>query len=129
MLIGEQCVQTWSTAIYQIPASRFEIWGVRSGVAEVDVCVTVHHQYNDVSKQQDATTFSFTNLFKSTLHVSGDKFAHPQEQFLTVYTAFGTMHQHCCPLVPRLTMVQCTESYIYSQKVLLRMSEFVAQNM
>ena len=30
--------------------------------------------------------------FKSALHVSGDKFAHPQEYFLTVYTAFGTMH-------------------------------------
>jgi len=25
----------------------------------LDVCVTVHHQYNDVSKQQDATAFSF----------------------------------------------------------------------
>ena len=23
-----------------------------------DVCLTVHHQYNDVSNQQDATTFS-----------------------------------------------------------------------
>ena len=42
---------------------------------------------NDVSNQQDATTFSFTNIFKSALHVSGDKFAHPQEHFLTVYTA------------------------------------------
>jgi hypothetical protein len=27
---------------------------------------------NDVSNQQDATTFSFINLFKSTFHVSGD---------------------------------------------------------
>ena len=40
--------------------------------------------------------FSFINLFKSALHVSGDKFTHPQELFLTVYTAFGTMHRHCC---------------------------------
>ena len=40
--------------------------------------------------------FLFTNLFKSALHVSGDKFAHPQEYFLTAYTAFGTMHRHCC---------------------------------
>ena len=32
------------------------------------------------------------NLFKSALHDSGDKFAHPQEHFLTVYTAFGTTH-------------------------------------
>ena len=47
----------------------------------LDVCVTVHHQYKDVNNQQDATTFSFINLFKSALHVSGDKFAHPQELF------------------------------------------------
>ena len=37
----------------------------------LDVCVTVLHWYNDVSNQQDATTFSFINLFKSALHVSG----------------------------------------------------------
>ena len=35
---------------------------------------------------------SFINLFKSAQHISGDKFAHPQEQFSAVYTAFGTMH-------------------------------------
>jgi hypothetical protein len=58
-----------------------------------DVCVTVHHQYNDVSNQRNATTFSLIDLFKSDLHVSGDKFAHPQEHFLTVYKTFGTM---CC---------------------------------
>ena len=52
--------------------------------------------YNDINNQQDATTFSFIYLFKSALHVSGNKFAHPQEHFLTVYTDFGTMHQHCC---------------------------------
>ena len=43
---------------------------------------------NSARNQQDATTFSFINLFKSTLHVSDDKFAHSQEHFLTVYTAF-----------------------------------------
>ena len=59
-------------------------------------------QYNDVNNQQDTTTFSFINLFNSALHVSGDKFAHPQEHFLTVYTAFGIMHRHCCRPVPRL---------------------------
>ena len=90
---------------------------------ELDVCVTVHHQYNDVNNQQDATTFSFINFFKSAQHVSGEKFAHPQEHFLTVYTAFGTMHRHCC------RRVHCTNSCIYSQKVLLRMGEFVARNM
>ena len=51
----------------------------------------------DVNNQQDATILSFLNLFKSAQHVSGDKFVHPQENFLTVYTAFGTMHRHCCP--------------------------------
>ena len=70
---------------------------------KLDVCVTVHHYYYDVSNQQDATTFSFINLFKSALHVSGDKFTHPQEHSLTVYTAFGTMHRHCCRPVPRGT--------------------------
>ena len=64
--------------------------------SELDVCVIVHHYYNDVNNKQDATTFSFINLFKSALHVSSDKFAHPQEHFLTVYTAFGTEHRHCC---------------------------------
>ena len=39
--------------------------------------------------------FSFINLFNSTLHVSGDKLAHPQEHFLTVYTDFGTMYRQC----------------------------------
>jgi len=60
------------------------------------------YKLNDVNNQQDATTFSFINLFNSILHVSGDKFAHPQEHFLTVYTAFGTMHRHCCRPLPRL---------------------------
>jgi hypothetical protein len=41
-------------------------------------------------------------IFKLALHVLGNKFAHPQENFLTVYTAFGTMHQHCCRPVTRL---------------------------
>jgi len=41
---------------------------------------------NDVNNQQDTTTFPFINLFNSALHVSGDKFAHPQEHVWTVYT-------------------------------------------
>jgi hypothetical protein len=44
--------------------------------------------YNDVSNQQEATTFSFINLFKSALHVSGDKFAHPQEHFFDCIYSF-----------------------------------------
>ena len=65
-----------------------------------DVCVTVHRWYNDVSSQQDAKTFSFINLFKSALHVSGDKFANSQECFLTVYTAFD---DRLCGLVVRVS--------------------------
>ena len=42
--------------------------------------------FNDVNSQQDATTFSFINLFKSALHFSGDKFAHPQGHFVTIYS-------------------------------------------
>jgi len=72
---------------------------------------------NDVNNQQDAKTFSFINLFNSALHVSGDKLAHPQEHFLTLYTAFSAMHRHCC------RMVHCTKSCINSQKMLLRMGK------
>jgi len=36
----------------------------------------------------------FIDLFKSALHVSGDKLAHSQEHFLTVYAA----------------LVQCTDT-------------------
>ena len=50
-------------------------------------------RFNVVNNQQDATTFSFINLFNSALHVSGDKFTHPQEHFLTVQL-----------------LVQCTDS-------------------
>ena len=83
--------------------------------------------YNDINNQQDATTVSFINLFNSALHVSGDKFAHPQEHFLSVYAAFGTMHRHWCR--PAAVSVRCTKSCIYSQKVIVRMGEFVARNM
>ena len=31
-----------------------------------------------------------------------DKFAHPQEHFLTAYTSFGKTHRLCCRSVPRL---------------------------
>jgi len=33
--------------------------------------------------------FSFINLFNSALHVSGNKLAHPQEHFLTVYHVYS----------------------------------------
>ena len=79
--------------------------------------------YNDISNKHDATPFPFINIFKSALHVSGDKFVNHQEHVLTVYTAFGTTHRHCC------RPVHCNKSCMYSQKVLLRLGEFVARNM
>ena len=95
--------------------------------------------YNDVNNHQEATTFTFINLFKLALHVSGDKFAHSQEHFWTVYTAFGTIHRHCCRPQRSAAVsvwhrsatmsVYCTKSCIYSPKVILRMGEFVARNM
>ena len=48
---------------------------------------------NDENNQQDATTFSFINLLNSALHVSGDKFAHSQEPFLTVQGVTGGTDQ------------------------------------
>ena len=48
-------------------------------VLDYILCKVVY--YNDVNNQRHATTFSFINLFNSDLHVSGDKFAHPQEHF------------------------------------------------
>jgi len=41
--------------------------------------------YNDINNQQHATTFSLIYLFNSALHASGNKFAHSQEHFLTVF--------------------------------------------
>jgi len=67
--------------------AKYLIWPI------LDVCVTVRHQYcNNL----------FRLLFKSALHVSGDKFVHHQEHFLTVYAAFGKTDRHCCRPVPRL---------------------------
>ena len=38
----------------------------------------------------------FVDVYEFAVHVSGDKLAHLQEHFLTVYTAFATMHRYCC---------------------------------
>ena len=45
----------------------------------------------------------FNDLFKSVVHVSGEKLTHSQEHFLAVYTAFGTIHQYCCRPGPILS--------------------------
>ena len=70
--------------------------------------------------QQDATNVSLINRFKSALRVSGDKFAHPQEHYLTVYSFW----YNAPTLLPTVVSVHCTKNCRYSQKVLLRMGEF-----
>ena len=69
-------------------SSSHDIRTYLSGACVSEIVQT--KEYTNVRKV--ATTCSFINLFKSAQHVSGDKFAHPQEHFLTVYTAFGTMY-------------------------------------
>jgi hypothetical protein len=39
-----------------------------------------------LNNQEDATNFSLLNLFNSALNISGEKFAHPKEHILTVYS-------------------------------------------
>ena len=57
----------------------------------------------------------FIDLFKSAVHVSGYKLAHPQEHFLTVYTALGTMHRYCCrPAGACATLRKATVSFAMS---------------
>ena len=82
----------------------------------------------------------FINLFKSTQHVPGDKFAPSSEALSDCTYSFwynettvlptgatvemkvkcGTGRQHCRCII--------SKSCIYSQTVLLRMGEFVARN-
>ena len=74
------------------------------------MCDRASFWYNDVNNQQDATTFSFINLFNSALHVSGNKFAHHQELFLSIYSFWynaptllptGRQQCRCISGVPR----------------------------
>ena len=87
-----------SSAFYIVPVI-IKVSAIQSKLRTATSQNRIHlcclHATNE-GNQQDATTFSFINPFSSTLHVSGDKFAHPQEHFLIVYTAFGSMHRHCC---------------------------------
>jgi hypothetical protein len=55
--------------------------------------------------------FSFIVLFKSALHVSGEVFAHLQEQFNCIYS-FGTMHRP----------VQCTDLLLTGDTVEMELS-------
>jgi len=59
----------------------------------------------------------FNDIFKSALHVSGDKLAHLQEHFLTVYTAFAKMHRYCCRPVARLSPVGSNIGAMYQKLI------------
>ena len=61
----------------------------------------------------------------SSLHVSGDVFAHHQDH-LTVFTVSGSIHPSCCRLAA--TWVNTTRYCKYSQ-VILVMGEHIARNM
>jgi hypothetical protein len=52
---------------------------------------------NYENDQQDAL-YRLIYYSKSALHVSGDVFAHNQEN-LTVFTLSGSVHPRCCRLV------------------------------
>jgi hypothetical protein len=62
---------------------------VTVGRIEVVLC---NRKYN----QQEAL-YGLIYYSKSTLHVSGDIFAHHQEH-LTVFTVSGSVHPSCCRL-------------------------------
>jgi len=77
----------------------------------------------------------FIDLFKSALHDSGDKLAHPQEHFLTVHTAFGTKYRYCLNRCPNDARSHKTSSSLvfmertrYSCQILMK-SEFSIQKL
>jgi len=57
----------------------------------------------------------FIDIFRLALYVSGDKLIHPQEHFLTVYTAFGTMHRYCCRPVTGRSNIGALYQKLYIQ--------------
>ena len=107
-----------STYLRCVKSQRSEVW-LRRWYNEDLV------RYKDINNQQVATTFSFINLFHSALHVSGEKFAHPQEHFFDCiysfwYNAPTLLPQYRC-IVPKAVHTV--------KKVLLRMGEVFARNM
>ena len=82
--------------------------------------------------------FCFSNSFKLALHVSGDSFAHLQEHFDCIYTAFWN---HVPTLPSAADRWMCHRSAadgrtgilfqkaVYTVKVLLQMDETVAWDM
>jgi len=71
-----------------------------------------------------STYWFFIDLYEFTLHVSGDKLARLQEHFWLFHVLiFLLMYLNL------LYMFRAKAVYMYSQKVLLKMGEFVARNM
>jgi hypothetical protein len=44
--------------------------------------------------------FPFIDLFKSAVHVSGDVFAHPQEQIVASRWLLTPLHRRLCDVTP-----------------------------
>ena len=59
-----------------------------------------------------STTFSFINLFKSAQRVSGDKFAHPQEHFLTFWLYIQLLVQCTASAADRCHGCDGTQFYL-----------------
>jgi len=78
------------------------------------------------NNQQDAL-YKIIYYSKSTVHVSGDVFAHYKED-LTVFTVSASVQPSCCRHQPAATWVNTTRYCKYSQ-ALLMMGENVARNM
>ena len=78
---------------------------------------TIDNVFIDSQFNYETLDANFLDLFISTdaLHLSGCYSAHHQEHITLWWSAAVSVH--------------CTKSCIYSQKVLLRMGEFVARNM
>ena len=87
-----------------------------------------HSRNNDVSNQQDATTFSFINLLLISLNQTymfrAINSPILRSTFLNCIYSFGTMHNY------NLSLQCIVPKAVYTVKrVLLRMGEFVARNM
>jgi hypothetical protein len=69
----------------------------------------------------------FIDLFKAAVHVSDDKLAHLQEQFLTVCTALVQCTEIAADRSAAIS-VRCTKA-VHTVESALKMGEFGARNM
>ena len=86
------------------------------------------NKYNNVSNQQDATTFTFINLLNQTYMFRATNSLILRSTF-RLYIQLWVQCTDTAADLSAAVSVHCTQSCIYSLKVLLRMSEFVARNM